>query len=223
MYDCAAKAFVLGLVLLAGSQTRDGDLLDLTRGSAPTSESQAQGRGGSGAGIGVGPKSFGSLPLELKLLKLEGDDLHMGDALVLEVSLKNIGQEPFVIPWSGDFAGARPKGYELATPPGFRAALLSLVVNHDSREECFLLGQDFYGSDVSIGSLRELAPGAAVIIRGRCRLDFMNSRINSEYVERLPTQLTVKARLTISDSTYRGAYRPLVSENALILRIGVRE
>lgn len=120
----------------------------------------------SGAGSTVTTGGGPEIPLfEVKLIRLDKENYHIGDPYLLEVSLTNKTNIPQIFPC---LPGVEPSKTErvLPAPPGYRAFILGMWVKWEKAGLGYPMDRTFlYGSEEEPGSTRILQPGETVIIR----------------------------------------------------------
>jgi hypothetical protein len=102
-------------------------------------------------------------PLKITLFNLDKTVYTVGDDVIFDILVENISQESVVIPWSSDIDKVIPA--DNSAPPGYRAAILKLIVADDGSRKYQFNGAIIYGSQLLAGSLKTLEPGYQVRIK----------------------------------------------------------
>jgi len=131
---------VLFLPHIDGSGTRDS-FLDLTKVNPSLRKELVLKDGGGVSGSHDTP--FPTLPLEITLLSLDKSNYQIGEAVIYDVAIKNVGQDAVVIPWSPDRYQIRP---DETYPSGYVSAILSLVITDKVLGEQIIYVASVYGS-----------------------------------------------------------------------------
>jgi hypothetical protein len=148
---------VSGIALRASSAQH---LLDLTKVGIVATTPQTNEAGG----IGYSGMQSPEVPFRLELSRLDRQIYVLGSGIEYEVTLQNIGQTAFALPWSVDRAAVERGG------PFLQASLALMVMDADRREN--LIGAVILdGSDDVPGSLEVIEPGEIARIRTRERIN----------------------------------------------------
>jgi len=167
-----------------------------------------------GHGIGHSGGHPPALPLRLTLSRLDRQVYVFGSAITYEVTVENIGEAPFKMPWSVD--RARIEGEGTSFLQGF---LSLLIVDPDGGEH--LIGTVILdGSELFADTLETVLPGEIARIRTREQIN-----VGPEMASRLAASNPATVRAVFAmDTTPIGLSSRVISENALpaTLRLAAR-
>jgi hypothetical protein len=206
----------LFLLLAPATRAQDDNFLDLTKMGFPKKE-KVRGWGGSvGTGkSGDSRSSVDFVPLKLTLLNCDKLNYQLGDRVIYDVMLENVGDKTYVIPWSPDWE--KVEGNAEEPPPGYLAAYLTLAIHDDTWGEMSMNGVALYGSKLLRGSLKSLRPGETVRIRAFSRWEFTEGEVARKVLTKLPSAFRVEARFSFM---YSNTSIPLViSTNSLTVEL----
>jgi hypothetical protein len=125
------------------SAQRD-DLLDLTKERGKVTTSRGESRSGIIGGVTHQNSRPATLPLRFSLVSLDKQQYELSERFVYEISIENIGNQPFLLPWEPDKGKIEPKSPNAQA--GLRQMSLFLVIEELGREAVFG-AEDIYGSD----------------------------------------------------------------------------
>jgi hypothetical protein len=210
---------LLAFLLLAPGPApgqQEDDLLDLRPpAERPKIELRLRPQGfGPGYEGQPAPKPW---PVKVVLLSTDRTSYMLGDRVVFEFSLENVGSVAMTIPWgaASDLARIAPGPDE---PPGYLTAIVSLVSDGES------VAMDFmHGSRLEPHSLRSLKPGERVRVRAYAMLQGFGKRI----YDKLPVDASLKAKFTFAQGTPEGfslydRWVAAVSANSITVRVAGR-
>lgn len=164
-----------------------------------------------------------TMPLRVTLLGPEQRAYKLGDEVVFEVMVENVGQVPYTIPWAGekDALKVRPDPCD-PPPPGFRLLYLGLADKRRGGIPEGLLGLGMYGSELASGSLKELQPGERVRIRSKGTILLSSTEQGRQWLARVqfPATVNLAARLSaLGGFTPATIPDPVFSENTITISI----
>lgn len=146
-----------GIVPSTGAQSPQTDhTLDLTSPAVLRTPPVVRGGGGVARS---GQASPTPLPLRLRLVQLDRSTYELGNPIVYEVELTNVGSRPIGLPWSADL--------ELITQPGrsFIQSTLFLSVGDRPEREIQLATTMLGGSTSVRDSIQTIRPGEVARIK----------------------------------------------------------
>src|SRR5260370_1344852 len=120
----------------------------------PHQDEKLTARGGGGVS-GSHDTPFPKLPLEITLLSIDKSSYQMGQEMIYDVVIKNVGRDLVVIPWSPD--RDRIQLDEETYPAGYMDANLGLVLSYKVMGDQIIYGPWLYGSDRVPSSLKSLS------------------------------------------------------------------
>lgn len=214
-----AAAFWLCLFLVPVACGQGDNFLDLTK-FKPAKEEKLFASGGGGVSGSYNTRSP-KLPLKITLLSLDRRSYRIGENLIFDVTIKNVGKDIVVIPWSPDRAQIRPD--EKGFPPGYLDATLSLAITDRVLGEQIIYGPLLYGSELVPSSLRKLLPGQTVRIRAPSRWALMSADAAHGIISRLPLTFAVRAKFSEMGHTSSPWPEPLISTNSIVVELKKRE
>lgn len=209
--------FCLSWFLIPEVKGQNNDFLDLTKVRPPSEKkvSRTIGGGVSGSNDTRSPK----LPLQITLISLNKHSYEMGEEMIYNVVIRNVGRDVVVIPWSPDRDQIKPE--EMTYPPRYVDAILSLVITDEVLGEQMIYGPSLYGSEHVPSSLKKLRPGQAVRIRAPSRWVLMSDDAAHGILSRLPQTFVVRARFSVMDRTVNPP-EPVVSTNSVTVELKKR-
>jgi hypothetical protein len=214
-----ATVIYLCLFVIPGAQGQTDSFLDLTKVKPPTS-----GKLFGGGDIVISATNdtrIPKLPLEFTLLKLDKRSYQMGDEVVYDVVIRNVGRNVVVIPWSPDRDRVKPE--EKTYPAGYMDATLSLIITDKVLGEQSIYGASMYGSQHVRSSLKKLRPGQAVRIRAPSHWALTSDSASQGILSRLPQTFTVRARFSVMKHTSSPSPEPVTSNNSVTVVLKRRE
>lgn len=214
-----ATVIYLCLFVIPTAQAQSDSFLDLTKVKPPTS-----GKLFGGGDIVISASNdtpFQRLPLEITLLRLDKRSYQMGDEVIYDVVIRNVGQDIVVIPWSPDRDQVKPE--EMTYPPGYVDATLSLSITDEVLGEQLIYGASVYGSEQVRSSLKKLRPGQAVRIRAPSHWALMSDDASQGILSRLPQTFAVRARFSLMKHTFSPSPEPVVSTNSVTVELKKRQ
>ena len=205
-----ATVICLCLFVIPTAQAQSDSFLDLTKVKPPKNEKLFDSRDLT---LSVSNDTrFPRLPLKITLLSLDKGSYQMGDEVIYDVVIRNVGQDIVVIPWSPDRDQVKPE--EKTYPPGYVDATLSLVITDKVLGEQMIYGPSLYGSEYVPSSLKKLRPGQAVRIRAPSHWALMSDDASQGILSRLPQTFAVRARFSLMKHTFSPSPEPVVSTNS---------
>ncbi len=193
------------------SAQRD-DLLDLTKERGKVTTSRGESRSGSIGGVTHQNSRPATPPLRFSLVSLDKQQYELSERFVYEISIENIGNQPFLLPWEPDKGKIEPKSP--STQAGLRRMSLFLVIEELNGNAVFG-AQDIYGSDSVSRSLKKLNPGHKVRVRVPGGWYLGSEDMYKRVLPLLPRSFNVKAKLRLVDHTKSDIeqYEPLISNS----------
>ena len=181
--------------------------------------------GGSSGGGRAQPSRQLSESLRITLLSLDRGEYRLNDDIRYEVRLQNVGTKPILIPWDPsprDIEPPQPRPY------AYDEASLGLTIGGATGNSEGLEAVLVYGS-AETNTLRELAVGQWVRIRGKARLKLQRPTLLGQPSTLQVVETTVRAVWTVFRASVESDRReivsqvglPLTSENGLPLRIDI--
>lgn len=210
-----APMISLCLLLMPMAQGRSDNFLDLTKLKPPKDE-KLTARGGGGVS-GSHDTPFPKLPLEITLLNLDNGSYKMGQEMIYEVTIRNVGQDIVLIPWSPDPTEVRRNGQTY--PSGYADGNVGLVIHDEIAGDQVVYGPWLYGSDLVPSSLKKLRPGQTVRIRAPGRWAIADSNGSQRILSRLPQKYVVRARFSLSNHTFAPQPEPIMSANSVTVEL----
>lgn len=215
--------FLLALLTLVPAQPVKEVLLDLT---APVSPEAANGPRCASDNYSIARLVGVPAPkMPLRMTFLIGPEFRaykLGEEIVHEILVENVGREPYVIPWVGltDLQQVRPE--PCGAPPGFKWFILALRADHEGAAPDVVWAIPIIGSDLMPGSLKELKPGERVRIRAKGRLSLFSTAGTRQWLAgaQSPVSANLKAVLTpFLGFTPPTIPEPVTSENSITITI----
>jgi hypothetical protein len=199
---------------------RGNDFLDLTKVKPPKEEEKGPRTAGGGVSVSQ-DTPFPVLQLEITLLKLDRNRYSMGDTVIYEAAIRNVGRDVVVIPWSPYREQVRAnENY----PPGYVEANVGLVVKDKVFGEQVIFGPWLFGADAAPQTLKKLRPGQTVRIRASGRWgDFYDANVFQGFLAKLPQRYDVHARFTLSRHTFTPQPQPIISGNSMNVELRKRQ
>ncbi len=211
---CALLSLLLSLSALAQSV----EILDLTKKTGKP-ETGVSVTGGGGL-IGGTSTRKATLPLRVKLEKLDKQQYETGERFVYEISLENIGNEVLLLPWEPDEKKIQ-SGKSLGKPAESSVMYVSLAVDELDRDVIFGAERIFSASSMP-GTYKRLSPGQKVMIRASGVWFIGSADASKQLLLTLPRRLAVRAKIKIGDyPTDAKNYDPAFS-NALTIDLTKR-
>jgi hypothetical protein len=147
--------------------------LDMT---TTTPKARARYPEGVGGGSCVGREYANYPEAAVNLVSLDNTQYSLGENIVYEVNIKNIGKQTIVLPWDPALGDFEPQNEFAAY--SYRKGTISLHFTVGKQD--LAVYSDFYGSSAIPGTLKELQPGEWVVIRGRVPLVTYSDSISKE-------------------------------------------
>lgn len=201
-------------VAIVGVQQAE-HLLDLTtipKPPAPTS--------GGGQGFGVSPESGGVLPLRLTLTKLDKTAYVLDEPIVYEVAILNLGDVPFVLPWTPWSIDHDLIRQSASTSAPFLLAHLSLEgFDHDHWRHFAVIGLE--GTAAYSNSVQVLNPGETATIRVPMRTAMIPEDAAAVLASAVKGAVQIRAQLAmmVRDGVWA---EPIDSDNVISIQLGRR-
>jgi hypothetical protein len=212
--------FTLGLCLchtflLTAGQVQEDSFLDLTK-VRPRPEKKI---GGGDINVSGGNDTRSpTLPIRITLLGLSERSYEMGDEMLYDVVITNVGQHDVVIPWSPYQDEIKPdENY----PPGYLVGCFGLVIKDRILGEQVIYGPVLYGSDRVPSSLKKLRPNQTVRIRASSHWLLTSDDAAHGILARLPQKYPVRAELSLTDRTVNPP-QPVISLNSVTITLNRR-
>ncbi len=204
---------------LSMAQQRVDNFLDLTKVKPHQDEKLVRHEGG---GVSVSHDTpFPKLPLQITLLSIDKASYQMGEEMIFDVVIKNVGQDVVVIPWSPYRDRVQPD--DETHPAGYADANLGLVLSDKVVGEQVVFGPWLYGSDRVPSSLKRLRPGKTVRIRAAGRWALTSADASQVILSRLPQSYSVRAIFSLSRHTFNPQPRPVISANSATVELNKRK
>lgn len=214
-----ATVIYLCLFAIPTAQAQNNSFLDLTKVKPPKTEKLFDSRDLT---LSVSNDTrFPRLPLEITLLRLDKHSYQMGDEVIYDVVIRNVGQDIVVTPWSPDRDQVKPE--EKTYPPGYMDATLSLVIRDEVLGEQRIYGASVYGSQLVPSSLKKLRPGQAVRIRAPSHWLLTSDDAARGILSKLPQTFAVRARYSVMGHTSSPWPEPVVSTNSIKVELKKRK
>ena len=207
---------VFGACSIAWAIAQESNFLDLTQDAPPRRE-----RGSISGGISrplsptAGPRVTYEQPVRVVLTSLDATSYRLEqDAIVWEMEIENILDEPLVIPWSIDYDRIKPA--DDTYPPGYIESLVGLRI----RDVGLVAGEVVFASDLVPTSFKTLMPGESVRIRGSSLLYIASRNVSDQLRTQLPLTVEILGSYWLIDSPMDGGqYSPAVSESGITIEI----
>jgi hypothetical protein len=198
-----AIVIAVGSPMAQSIATRQTFVLDLTgpdveRTSGPI---ETEGRVTSSK-----PRSPG---LEVRLTSMSGSEFRIGDGIVFDVEVTNVGSSPFDFPRSVDLASFVPGA------AGNSTALISLQAPREGQHPVMFGTRMLAGSDALPGSLQRLEPGDAMLIRLRSGVSLDGDAFEELVESSARAAIPVSAVVAFDSSPEDVMWLPAVSRNSL--------
>lgn len=218
MKSCGAVTlcFFLFLASVSLSKAQENDFLDLTKIKLPERKELVLTDGGGASGSN--DTRIPNLPLEITLTGLDKNSYQIGEDMIYDIRISNVGQELVWIPWSPDRHQVRPDN---AYPSGYMSAILTLVITDAKMGQQEIFGIPLYGSRRVPGSLKALPPRKTVRIRASGRWDFMSS--DNAFLSDLPQTYGVRAKLNLIYLPPSPSPEPVLSTNSTSVQLQSRQ
>ena len=212
------KLASISLILVSGTGICQSEhFLDLTKLTPPSGGERdtttVVGVHGGGPEGGK-PKA---MPLKVTVLRVDKESYRLGDAILLEVRVENIGKDAVLFPWTVDWRFAHGKVS--------RETLLDLAISpaaeagNGAKEHPAYGGMapaGIYGSTADPKTFITLRPGEAARIR------FASKLPRREALNRFASQLFIKASLSVFDGPLSAAHgydSTAVSESSIAIQV----
>lgn len=212
----AAGSFFLAFASLH-SQAPKEPFLDLT---LPADLSWIKTRVGSGSSTVVEGMKITPPPLRMTIVAPASGEYRFGEQFDFEVTIENLDDRPFLMPWAGADELRRIQPDHPLRPPDFHHWYLHLALPSErtgEEHQGFLSGPSMYGASSAPGTLRGVAPGERVRVRSSSELT--PDKFGYPSPAALPVEVEVRARLSMLRGRNRNHYLPLLSVNSLRLTI----
>jgi hypothetical protein len=156
-----------------------------------------------------------TLPIQITLFGLNEARYQMGDEVLYDVVITNVGRRDVVIPWSPYEDEIKP---DANYPPGYLVGSFGLVINDLVLGEQTIYGPVLYGSDRVPSSLKRLRSGQKVTIHIPSRWLLTGDDAAHKILTRLPQKYAVRARFSLIDRTVNPP-RPVISANSVTVEL----
>lgn len=155
----------------------------------------------SSGGVGVGgiPHREPKEPLRLTLLSLDKNKAELGDDIIYELKVENVGNEPFIIPWNPHSADLEPEDAE--QPYEYTSGWFSLGGKDESGDLVFLGGVNLYSSSNAPETSIELRPGDWVRLRAKVQLMTTSEGWRKKLQSSSKLSLRLRVHFSISQNT----------------------
>jgi hypothetical protein len=215
--------YFLPLLLVTLAQSNQVEMLDLLAPVPPEVSNRATCPSNISGLARMTHASPPVMPLKLTLLDPGRTGYRIGDEVVFEVLVENVGPVPYTIPWAGekDALKVRPDPCD-PPPPGFRLFYLGLADKRPGWIPNGLLGLGMHGSELHPGSLKELKSGERVRVRSKATVLLGSTQQEQQWIDRVrfPATLNVVARLSpVSGFTPATIPDPVFSGNTISISI----
>ena len=163
------------------------------------------------------------LPVYIEIVRLNKGTYTMGQDLVCQISLKNVGDRALRIPWSPnpDYGNkdctGRTKGLATAALTGS----VALVLRSGSGVTRKILLGGLYGRLAIPQTYRTLEPGESASIKFKTRVVLYKPRAADSSTARLhlPQVFAARAEYDLDDTSQGNPYKPVYSKNRTKLSI----
>jgi hypothetical protein len=149
---------------------------------------------GVGGGSCVGIEHAHYPEISVSLTSLDRPQYTLGEDVVFEVIVRNLGKDSVVLPWAENVADFEPP--DPSTPYSYLKGTISLEVG--AGKQTFPIFDSFYGMSERPGTLKELRSGESVVIRGRTQLQTSANWVMEEFRREPFMDATVRAGLGIN-------------------------
>jgi len=211
-------ALLFCLIASVATGQKSADFLDLTNVQLPANDTGPRTAGGGVSGSHDTP--IPKLPLEITLLKTDQTTYAVGDRMVYEVAIKNIGDRVVDIPWSPDPDKIKAKAVD---PPAELQANVGLMLADSTLYEQVVFGPWVFGSNATPGTMKKLRPGEAVRIRASSELGVIDAAGAKALLNLLPRTFDIHARLVFTRPTSKPQAQPVISANSVTIELKPRQ
>ncbi|MGA8212241.1 MAG: hypothetical protein WB799_01510 [Candidatus Sulfotelmatobacter sp.] len=135
----------------------------------------------------------------ISLTSLDRTQYALGEDVMFEVKIQNVGKDPVVLPWAEDVADFEPQ--DPTAQYSYRTGTLSLQIGNG--KENFLIFSSFYGSTERPESLKVLRAGEWVIVRSRTQLVTNDDWVFRRFRNNPLVNAQVKPGLMLNKATFQ--------------------
>ncbi len=199
------------LLLLARASLAQGPevgTLDLTKPIPPPPSSEERPGTGGGGGVAISGRSTPQWPLDVRLASVDRQDYALGDRLIYEVIVTNVGTTALDVPWSADPALAPQRMEDRQR----RVASFGLFIDHGGARLLLQAANGAYGSDDVSGSMKRLNPGESVRVRAAGEFRVLTPG------PRIPATVRLRAQVNMHDGLIE-THPTLISTNAIEVHV----
>jgi hypothetical protein len=199
--------YIITISLLFFVAQQSDDFLDLTRPVIRKERPEGLTVRGGATGSPHAPPVANQL--RITLLNLDAKSYRLEDDVTFEIRIENAGKLPLIIPWSDDYDRVKP---DRSFPPGYLEASIRLIGSGDPGE-IYFGSKTIYGSSLVPGSLKQLAAGTSIRIRGKVRLAVYDQEPHLRLFEKSPRTLEMKIHFAFSEGEFT---QPAISINGVM-------
>ena len=207
MRKLLATSIWVGLVA-AQVSSQATDILDLTLIRPSTSAPSGVFAGSSGGRASSTPVE--KAPLEISLVGFDRADYRMSEPVVFRLRIKNVGAEPFPIPWEPDWTRiAVVEGQRIAA-----CAVLLEIIDPQRSKPYLIVVERVFGSLSTTNTLRMLAPGQVVDWIVPTTWTLRSETTQAAFIQTLPRSFSIRVGISFDPQPIEGHwYGPAFSTN----------
>lgn len=153
-----------------------------------------------------------NLPLTVRLLSLDRQEYEQRQAIVFDVELTHVGDQPFDLPWSADLTAFEgDSSFDLMT--------VLLQANRPNKVRDSFASLTLAGSRSQPGSVQTLMPGDRAVIRMARKIDLSAETVD---VGAVASALPVRAMVRFENRPLETSWAEVQSTNSIPVRFRPR-